>query len=285
MALRAALRHGAALRRSAAIRSYFAAASKAQSEGKQTRASLAAWLFDDSPLAAESVATLGFDSIVLDGQHGLVTSGSSLVSLCHAIAAAPVPAGASPPRIICRLPRLDDAEIAKALDAGAAGLICPMVNSSEQAEALVHAAHFPPEGRRSFGPHRTAWVHGVTPGEWVRAQNDAVRTYAMVETRGALDALESILSVERLTGVFIGPNDLGLALGHEPTSAPTGEVLEAVTHIRERAHAAGKEAGIFCADAEACRRMVDVGFDLVSVGADLGWLRAGAAAALARVRE
>ena len=69
-----------------------------------------------------------------------------------------VPAGASPPRIICRLPRLDDAEIAKALDAGAAGLICPMVNSAEQAEALVHAAHFPPEGRRSFGPHRTAWV-------------------------------------------------------------------------------------------------------------------------------
>lgn len=243
------------------------------------KASLAAWLFGGSPLLAESVAGLGFDAVVVDLQHGI----GDRVAMFHAIAAS----STANTQIFCRVPKNCDAEIALALDAGAHGLICPLVNSGEEATSFVAAAHFPPDGRRSYGPHRTAWssAGALTPGDWTRAQNAQVATYAMVETASALDALDDILAVPRLTGVFIGPNDLGMALGHDPASAPTGKVLETIEMICGRAHAAGKKAGIFCADAETCRRMTEIGFDFVTVGGDFIWLRGAAAAALQRARE
>ena len=78
-------------------------------------------------------------------------------------------------RLVCRVPKLCDAEVALALDAGAQALICPMVNSAEEATAFVTAAHFPPHGRRSYGPHRAAWAMGgaFTPSDFARAQNAA----------------------------------------------------------------------------------------------------------------
>ena len=249
---------------------------------KSHTSTLAAWMMSGSPLMAENLASLGFDAIVCDFQHGT----GDRVPMFQAIAAATVPPGMPRPEIIARVSKLCDAEIALALDGGATSLICPMINSVGEAEALVRAAHFPPHGRRSFGPHRTGWLDAsLTPGDWVRAQNEAVKTYAMIETRGALEELESILAVPRLSGVFIGPNDLGLVLGHDPSSAPSGEVLRTVETILATAHAAGKQAGIFCADAATCRRMAHKGFDLVSVGADLGWMRSAAAAALKVARE
>ena len=142
----------------------------------------------------------------------------------------------------------------------------------------------PPEGRRSYGPHRAAFGGAASPAEWTRAQNEHTQTWAMVETSAALDDLDGILAVPGLTGIFIGPNDLGLALGYAPTSAPDGPLLGTIESVLDRAHAAGKRAGIYCAEAEACRRMARRGFDLVSVGGDLGWLRGAASAALARAR-
>lgn len=234
-----------------------------------------AWLVASSGPQAEVVAAQGCDALVIDCQHGVYTT-ESMVAMLQAVAAAPAPA----PAALVRVSECNAAEITKALDAGAAGLICPMINSALEAEAFVRAARYPPLGRRSFGPYRSALGWSGTPGDLCRKANQEVTLLAMIETSGALNELDAILGTEGLSGVFIGPNDLGLTLGFDPSSSPAGEVLETVEMIVTRAHAAGKKAGVYCADGQTARRMAALGFDLVNVGIDLAWAAQGVAAAL-----
>ena len=209
--------------KASAVRTYFSGGSSAKP--LRQRPSFGAppvyscWLATGSPLAAEIIANV-YDAVVIDGQHGIGDTAAMLTAL----SAAP-----TPPIAIVRVSKLCDGEIAKALDAGAHALICPMINSVKEADAFVKAAMYPPRGHRSFGPHRAILPHIAAPtgslGDWVRNENANVKTFAMIETRGGLDDLEAILQVPGLTGVFIGPNDLSLCLGAEPSSAPEGEVL------------------------------------------------------------
>lgn len=218
-------------------------------------------------------------------QHGVGDAASMLAAI--SAAASPSNPGAIPrprPQAIVRVSQNLDGEIYKALDAGANALICPMINSANDCKQFVRAAKYPPEGHRSFGPHRAILGWPGSRGDFVRAANASVETYAMLETRGAIDELDSILSIEGLSGVFIGPNDLGLALGHDPTDAPEGEVLAMVEHVLARAHSHGKKAAIFCSEPGTAKRMADAGFDMVVVGMDVAWAAGGAAKALAAAK-
>ena len=141
-----------------------------------------------------------------------------------------------------RVPWNDPAYVMRVLDAGAYGVICPMVNTAAQARAFVAAGRYPPLGSRSAGPFRASHFAGA---DYVRAANDEILLLAMVETREAFENLDEILSVEGLDGVYVGPSDLALSLGKPPTLAPDDpEVLRTMAGIAEGARRHGLIAGV-----------------------------------------
>jgi len=239
-----------------------------------------AWLTAGSPVLAEHVSVLGFEAVVLDAQHG--TFGADALLNC-------IRAVGSRAETVVRVSELNagGGEIAKALDGGAKGLICPMVTSASDCRLFVDLARYPPHGRRSFGPHRAKLDPaklGLDVNSFVTASNKEIKLHAMIETRSALDALDEILDVDGLDGVFIGPFDLALALGYTPTGAPSGEMLEIIEGVVARAHKHKKQAGIFTADGAVAKQMAEIGFDWVNVGMDTAWMMDAAKAQLAFAR-
>lgn len=235
---------------------------------------ISAWLTLPCPAAAELLSRQGFDALVLDLQHGLIEYPDALAILQA------MPGGGATPLV--RVAGHDPAMIMKLLDAGALGVICPLISTWEECERFVAACRYPPRGTRSFGPLRAALVHG--PDYFQRA-DELIQTWAMLETREGLDNLEAILAVDGLSGVFIGPNDLCLALGQPPASEPTAlEVAAAIQRILAAAHRHGRLAGIFCSGPQAARLRLDEGFDLVVAGSDVGLLGQAAQEALSTVR-
>jgi 4-hydroxy-2-oxoheptanedioate aldolase len=232
------------------------------------------WLAIPDNFSAETMAHQGWDSLTVDMQHG-VTDYASAVRMLTAISTKPVIP-------IVRVPSREPGIIMKVLDAGALGVICPMVNSAEEAADFVSCLRYPPLGQRSFGPIRAVLAHGADYGS--RA-NDLVTAFAMIETQAALDNLDSILATPGLDAVYIGPADLSLALGAAPRLDPVDErVTAAIVHILARAKYFGVRAGIHNATPNYAVRMADLGFDFVTVGSDARFMAAGAAAAVSAFR-
>ena len=145
---------------------------------------------------------------------------------------------------MARVPWLEPGIIMKLLDAGALGIVCPMVNTRTDAERLVHYASYAPAGTRSFGPTRAMLVHGA---DYVSQANDTVITLAMVETAEALGNVAEIAKTPGLTGVYIGPSDLALSMGHAPKLDPDEPaVVDAVKRILDACKGAGVRCGIHC---------------------------------------
>jgi 4-hydroxy-2-oxoheptanedioate aldolase len=183
---------------------------------------------------------------------------------------------------VVRVPWLDPAALMKALDAGAYGLICPMINTREEAQRLVAYTHYAPRGTRSFGPVRALLYGGA---DYPQQANDTIVTFAMIETAQALDNLDDILSVEGLDAVYIGPSDLSLALGCRPVFDDVDPpVAQAIDHILERAKAHGLVAGIHNGTAEGALARVAKGFQFVTVSSDARLIAAGAQQVLAKMR-
>ena len=158
------------------------------------------WLAIPNSFSAETMAHQGFDSLTIDLQHGMVDY-TGLVPMLQAISTTPtVP--------VVRVPWLEAGILMKALDAGAYGVICPMINNREEAQRLVAYTHYAPRGTRSFGPVRASLYGGP---DYATHANDTIVTFAMIETAAALDHLDDILSVEGLDAIYIGPSDLSLA--------------------------------------------------------------------------
>lgn len=217
------------------------------------------WCSIPSPVTAEIVARQGFDALAVDLQHGLMDYQTAL-SLLQVIDALGVPA-------LCRVPWNEPGTIMKALDAGFIGVICPMVNTHDDAVRLASACRYAPKGTRSYGPTRAAMSLG---SDYAAVANDVVLSFAMIETAEALQNLDDILSVDGIDGVYVGPGDLGLSLGFTPTLLPDApEVVQAITDIRARAKARGKLTGIHCGSPAMVRRMLDEGFDLATLLTDL----------------
>lgn len=234
------------------------------------------WIALPSPLAAEALMQAGWDSVTVDMQHGTADY-ADLLALLPIIEKA----GAAP---LVRVPWLDEAAIMRALDAGALGIIAPMIESAEEARRFVAACLYPPAGTRSFGPIRARLTSGEVYGSPSRT-NAEILPFAMIETRTAVDNLEAILSVPGLGGLYVGPADLALAYGYQPGfDREEPEMLELLDHILARCTEAGLPCGLHCGVAAYAARMGARGFAMLTVGSDARFLEAGARAATADFR-
>ncbi len=233
-----------------------------------------AWLGIPSTITAEIVSKQGFDAITIDLQHG-INDYSTAVPMLQAISAS----DATP---MARVPWLEPGIIMKLLDAGALGIVCPMINTPQDAERFVRYCRYAPDGDRSFGPVRAGLLHG--PG-YVKQANDSIVTLAMVETGQALAQVADIARTPGLTGVYIGPSDLGLSLGYEAKPDQTEPVLmDAIKRILEAARNGGIKAGIHCLAPAYAREMLELGFDLVTMGTDIRLFTAAYADAMKALR-
>lgn len=233
------------------------------------------WCAIPSPVTAEIMGRAGFDTVTVDLQHGLIDYQMAL-TMCQVLQGLPAP-------VMARVPWNEPGIIMKCLDAGFSGLICPMVNTAEDARRLVEASRYAPLGSRSFGPTRANLVHGAT---YARTANEKVLLLAMVETREALSNLDAILAVEGLDGVYVGPSDLGLSLGYEPTLEPTApEVIEAIAEIAARTRKTGRIAGVHTGSPGMVRSMLNQGFHFASLLTDLRLFSNALSVSLAGVRD
>jgi 4-hydroxy-2-oxoheptanedioate aldolase len=232
------------------------------------------WLALPSSFASEVMAHQGWDSLTVDMQHGVVDYAAMVTMLQAVSTTSTVP--------LVRVPWLEPGIIMKSLDAGAYGVICPMVNTREDAQKLVAYTHYAPLGTRSFGPIRALFYGGA---DYPQKANDTVVALAMIETRQALDNLEAILSVPGLDAIYVGPSDLSLSLGCKPTLDDVDPpAAQAIDHIVARARAHGVIAGIHNASTETARARVAKGYRFVTVGSDARILAAGAQQILAQLR-
>ncbi len=235
--------------------------------------SFAAWCGIPDPLVPELMVREGFDCAVLDMQHGAYDYSIASQAIAN-VAAAGKPA-------IVRVPVGEFTTASRMLDAGASGIIAPMVNSVVDAKQLAAFTKFPPTGERSWGPARALSISGLTPLDYLKQANGFSLTIAMIETRAAMAALDAILAVDGIDGVFVGPSDLSIALTDGATvNQLHPEVDKALDHIVARAKAAGKFASAFCADGKRAAEVAAKGYQLMSVGTDSVLLRAGCRAGL-----
>lgn len=227
----------------------------AWSEGRAARNG---WLTMPDPHLAELVAARGvLDAITLDLQHGLFDRASTAAAV-RAIDGH----GVAP---LVRLPSLDDAVVGWVLDVGVHGVIAPLVGDVAAAEGLVAACRYPPVGRRSFGPVRTALRPGADP---LAAANDAL-VFAMIETGPALDRAAEIAAVPGLDGLFVGPGDLGVALGLGPAQdREEPEMHAAFRRVLDACAGAGTRAAIHATSARYAEARAADGFALVTVWVD-----------------
>ena len=233
-------------------------------EGKPA---LSAWCSIGNSLTAELLANQGFDAVCVDRQHGMIDFSDAL-HMFQAISTTP----AAP---FTRAPWNDPPSIMALLDAGAYGVICPMVNTADECRAFVGACRYPPQGFRSIGPTRAALYGGP---DYMNEANSTIVTLAMVETRKALINVDAIARTPGLDGIFIGPADLALSLGERPSVEPVGAVAEAIDTILASAKAANIRCAIFTASGQMARRWFEKGFDLVALGGDVRFLTMAASA-------
>lgn len=228
---------------------------KVWSEGRTT---FGVWSMMPDAFAAELAARAGYDYVCVDGQHGLADF-ASMVSIFQATDAA----GATP---LTRVLANDAGIIGRALDAGAMGVIVPLVNNAEEAARAVAACRYPPKGSRSYGPVRASEVIG---SKNTADLDGEVLCFVMVETREGLEKVEEISATPGLDGIYIGPADLALSLGLAPTLEITEEEhVEAVKRIQDACHRNGIVAGIHCGSGEWARTHAAAGFEVVTVTMD-----------------
>jgi 4-hydroxy-2-oxoheptanedioate aldolase len=233
------------------------------------------WLGIPSSIAAENMAQAGWDGLTVDLQHGHVDY-QVAVTMLQAISTT----GTTP---LARVPWMEPGIIMKLLDAGAYGIVCPMINTRAECEAFVGACRYAPRGYRSFGPVRATWYGGA---DYFKHANDTIITMAMIETKQAMDNLDEILSVPELDSLYIGPNDLAISLGYAPSGVPTDPVvIDAIKTIAAGAKRHGVYAGIHCGSTAMAKQMIGLGFQFVTLLADNAFLASAAKGAVAEMRE
>lgn len=233
------------------------------------------WLHIPSSYAAEIMAHAGYDSITVDLQHGPPDFAVTLTMMQAISTTETVP--------LVRVPWNEPGTIMRLLDAGSYGVICPMVNTREEAERFVGACRYPPRGYRSFGPYRATLYAGA---DYAEHADETVLAMAMIETREALQNVDEIMGVSGLDAVFVGPSDLGQSLGVGPGMDRTEPaVLEAIDAVLAAAERNGVVAGIFTGSVEYASRMLGKGFRFVTVLSDGRLLASAAAQTVAALRD
>lgn len=237
------------------------------------------WLSMPCAFSAEIMAAQGYDSIGIDLQHGIVDY-QEAVGMLQAVRASEV----TP---LVRPAWLDPAHIMKALDAGAYGVICPMINSRAEAEQLVSYVRYPPDGIRSFGPSRALISSGG--GNYLQEADEEIVCFAMIETTQALDRLEEIATTPGLDGIYIGPADLTIALTGKKYAPgfdrEEPEIIDAIDRILKASHSAGVKAALHCGSPSYAAKAAKWGFDLVTVSNDARLLAGAVAASISAFRS
>lgn len=236
---------------------------------------LGLWQALASPYTAEICAGSGFDWLLFDGEHAPNT-----IPLLLAQLQAAAPYDVEP---VGRLPVGDPVLIKQYLDIGFRTLLAPMVDSAGQAEQLVAATRYPPEGVRGVASSLSrAARFGAIP-DYLHRAAEGICLFAQIESRAGLEAIDEIAAVAGIDGLFVGPADLAASLGHlgDPRHA---DVQQAIAAALASIQAAGKIAGIFALDAGDARRRIAEGFRFVSLGSDIALLDKGARGLLAAVR-
>jgi 2-keto-3-deoxy-L-rhamnonate aldolase RhmA len=222
------------------------------------------WVVGPTIIGPEEFANAGYDYVGFDIQHGYLDD-KDVALLLRRLEHVPVATAV-------RLPSADPAPIGRVLDAGADAVIIAMVESPEQAASAVAATRYAPAGVRSFGPLRASL--GLEPA----AHEAGTSVFAMIETTKGLAALDEICAVPGLTGVYVGPADLAISLGHSPAeSLSTPAVLDAVARIRSVASDAGIVPAIHANAGKPGKAMADMGFRMITLASESQALRRGAA--------
>lgn len=236
-----------------------------------------AWVTLNSAIAVEQIAQLGFDHVVLDSQHGLL----GYTDIRDALVAMTAGGAATP---FVRVSANDPAEIGRALDAGATGIIVPLIDNASDAQQAASAARYPVSGgRRSYSPIRHGAHFGTTPA----ATDAGITVLAMIETSAGLAHAEAILDVDGIDGIFVGPYDLSLGLG--ATVPFESEILpaleQALSTLQAAAAQRNKIAGIYAGDSTDAVNRAQQGFTFINTATDITLLRDGMAAQLHAARS
>lgn len=233
------------------------------------------WLHIPNTWSAEVLANQPYDSLTVDLQHSM-TDFETAVTMFQAI-------GTTDVLPLTRVPWLDPGLIGRLLDAGAIGVICPLVNTREECERFVGACRYPPLGYRSLGPTRARVIYGADYG---KRANDEVLAIAMIETTRAVANIDAILSVPGLDAIYVGPGDLSLSLGSDQRIDNTDPVfLDTLNTIVAACKRHGIVAGIHTNDPAYTRLMIEKGFQFVTIMTDSVMLARTASNAIAAVRE
>lgn len=230
------------------------------------------WLSIGEPAVAELVATLAYDFVLVDMEHTQMTA-ETVASMARAVDAAPGDTDA-----LVRIPSIERAHVNRILDAGATGLMVPMIHTAEAARTFAERCRYPPDGRRGIAGGRAA-DYGINMGSYMGSANDEVVTVVQIESQQGLENAEAIAAVEELDAVFVGPADLSAALGMlGQYDAP--EFVDAFESVVEAAHDHGLPVATLAVDPGDADRWLDLGADFLMVGLDAGHLREGAQRAL-----
>jgi 4-hydroxy-2-oxoheptanedioate aldolase len=231
------------------------------------------WIGLGDLVSAETLAGVGFDWLCVDLQHGFIDAADLAKILAVTANSATTP--------LVRVARNRFDQIGKVLDAGALGVIVPMVDTAEEAADAVAACRYPPHGRRSNGP-----IRGVTDGAaYLNGADTEIACVLMIETAEGLENVEAIAATPGVDALFIGPVDMCLTLGLGGADFGSPRLTEALDRVLAACRAQGKPAGIFGYTPEIATRYLREGFTFASIGTDTGFMSAAAVAALAMARS
>lgn len=235
-----------------------------------------AWSAFADPAIPEAMLRMGYDLALVDLQHGAYTYDSALAAISAAN-------GVGKP-CLARIPVGDYALASRLLDAGAAGIVAPMINSAADAAAFADFCKYPPLGKRSWGAMRAVMSTGLDARAYLAQANALHLTFAMIETREALAALDAILDHPGIDGVLVGPSDLSIALSNGTLDPESAEVDAALDRIAAACKARGKTASAFCMTGARAREQAGRGFAIVGASIDQIMLPQAAAAELKAAR-
>ncbi|EON67458.1 2,4-dihydroxyhept-2-ene-1,7-dioic acid aldolase [Coniosporium apollinis CBS 100218] len=238
------------------------AANRLQKALKKGGATFGAWQMLPGTNHSRAIARSGVDWICVDGEHGNIDDGQM-----HEAVAAIAACGVSP---IVRIAANEGWMVKRALDAGAHGVVVPLMYTADDARQLVKTAKFPPLGVRGFGSPYAPPVFDVTSTEYLQQANDSLVTIVQIETKEALQNVDEIAKVPGVDVLLIGPFDLGNNIGHPILDGTMHQELkDAIMHIHEAAEKNGKRTGIYCTTGEQSREYADKGFNMISIAADM----------------
>lgn len=236
------------------------------------------WLGLPGTFSARLLARLPFDWLLIDAEHAPM----DIETQARMVAAIAEAGGPAP---FVRVPQASVENMKRALDAGAYGVLAPMINSREEAEQVVAWSKFPPDGQRSFGSAYAGLAFEQTMGEYLRAANRETVVAIQIENKAALGQLDEIFSVPGIDLVFVGPVDLSISLGLEPQPENQHPLFQqALTEIMAAAGRHALPLGIYCSNGAAAAARIAQGFRFVNVSSDLNCLTRGALAELEAAR-